>query len=73
LVEERVGDAVHSTFTGLKDGTLSWGQNVVLGLAEGVVGLTYDGAGDVVPQAVRDEVDAYSQRVVDFDIQVPES
>jgi basic membrane protein A len=70
-VVEQVGPALETTLRGLADGSVSWGQTVSQGLAEGVVQLIYDDNGGVVPAVVLSQLETYATQIVDFELQVP--
>jgi basic membrane protein A and related proteins len=70
-VEKKVGDSLYTALQQTLDGTAPYGTNLVLGLADGAVGISENSYYEkLVPAEVRSEVDAEEAKIVSGEIQV---
>ncbi|WP_210529282.1 BMP family lipoprotein [Rubellimicrobium arenae] len=70
-VEKKVGDSLYTVLQQTLDGTAPYGQTLLLGLADGAVGISRnDQYAKLVPEEVRTQVDAIEQQIISGEITV---
>jgi len=70
-VEKKVGDSLYTALVQTLDGTAPYGTNLLLGLADGAVGIAKNSYYEkLVPAEVRAEVDAQEARIISGEIVV---
>lgn len=70
-VEKKVGDSLYTALEQTLDGTAPYGSNLLLGLAEGAVGIAKNAYYEkLVPAEVRAEVDAEEAKIISGEITV---
>lgn len=70
-VEKKVGDSLYTALQQTLDGTAPYGTNLILGLADGAVGISKNSFYEkLVPAEVRAEVDAEEAKIVAGEITV---
>lgn len=71
---KRVDEAVYRSVSNVINDEFAGGENMLLGLAEDGVALAYGTElGDQIPQEVKDEITAQSERVTSGELTVPET
>jgi basic membrane protein A len=68
---KNVGHALVLAIEDAEEGKLEYGTTIAYGLSNDGVEIDFADNGDLVPQAVVDEIDAYKQQVIDGKIKVP--
>lgn len=70
-VEKKVGDSLYTALQQTLDGTAPYGTNLILGLADGAVGIAKNSYYEkLVPAEVRAEVDAEEAKIISGEITV---
>ncbi|ODT81868.1 MAG: BMP family ABC transporter substrate-binding protein [Pelagibacterium sp. SCN 64-44] len=70
-VEKKVGDSLYTALVQTLDGTAPYGTNLLLGLADGAVGIAKNSYYEkLVPAEVRAEVDAQEAKIISGEIAV---
>lgn len=70
-VEKKVGDSLYTALEQTLDGTAPYGSNLLLGLADGAVGIAKNAYYDkLVPAEVRAAVDAEEAKIIAGEITV---